>query len=75
MGKAKKRSLHLGINNMIPNISREEALKKVLRACSLGKVGHKTKGLIELFGFSCEELLEYGAKYEDVMSMKTILKS
>ena len=74
MGKAKKRSLHLGINNMIPNITREEALKKVLRACSLKRVGPKTKELIEIFGFSSEELLENGAKYEDVVSLNVLLK-
>lgn len=74
MGKAKKRSLHLGINNMIPDITREDALKRVLKACSKNKFNTEIENLITLFGFSCEELLECGAKYEDVINLKTVLK-
>jgi hypothetical protein len=74
MGKSKKRSLHLGINNMITNITREEALDKVLLACMQKKLDENTKNLITLFGFTCEDLLEKGVAYEDVLGLKPLLK-
>ena len=73
MGKAKKRSLHLGINKTFDNITRQEALFQVLKACKKKSLDDSTKDLITLFGFSCEELLESGANYEDVLSLKPIL--
>ncbi|MBR1754711.1 hypothetical protein IJ732_07745 [bacterium] len=73
MGKSKKRILHLGIHNTFENITREQALKQVLRAFSRKSFDDSTKDLITLFGISSEELLELGAKYEDVMSMQALL--
>lgn len=74
MGKAKKRSLHLGINNTFENITREQALEQIIKAFSQSHFDDSVKDLILLFGISGEELLECGAKYEDVISLKAVLK-
>lgn len=73
MGKSKKRILHKGINNQLTNIKREDALKDVVKACNAKKINNKMKDLITLFGFSAEDLLETGARYEDVIGLKGIL--
>lgn len=73
MGKSKRRILHKGINDQITNITREEALNSVIKACNAKKVDNSVKDLILLFGFHAEELLEAGAKYEDVIGLKSIL--
>ncbi len=71
MGKAKKRSLHLGINNRFDKLSRNEA---VLHVIDMLKSGDKdVYGLVTLFGFTAEELLEAGASYEDVKVLGGIL--
>lgn len=74
MGKAKKRSLHLGINNRITNLSREEAVSAVLEHLKSAKGRQEAYNLITLFGLSAEELLEAGASYETVMSLKGIVQ-
>jgi len=73
MGKSKRRILHSGKNNQITNLTREDALKNVVKACNAKKIDEKIKDLISLFGFSAEELLESGAQYEDVIGLKGIL--
>lgn len=73
MGKSKRRILYKGINDQITNLKREDALKDVVQACNAKKIDDKIKNLISLFGFSAEELLELGAQYEDVISLKGIL--
>lgn len=73
MGKSKRRILYKGINDQITNLKREDALKGVVQACNAKKIDDKIKNLISLFGFSAEELLELGAQYEDVISLKGIL--
>lgn len=73
MGKSKRRILHKGINNQITNISREDALQDVVKACNAKKVDDDIKNLISLFGLCAEELLESGAQYEDVIGLKGIL--
>ena len=73
MGKSKKRILHKGINDQITNLKREDALKNVVKACNTKKIDNVTKDVISLFGFSAEELLECGARYEDVIGLKGIL--
>lgn len=73
MGKSKRRILHKGINDKITNLKREDALKDVVKACNAKKIDDETKDLISLFGFSAEELLEAGARYEDVLGLKNIL--
>ncbi len=71
MGKAKKRSLALGVKNKISNITRESAITRIVE-----NIEEKTEAieLITLFGVSAEELLEAGASYEDVVSFGRILK-
>lgn len=73
MGKSKKRILHQGRNNQITNLTREDALKKVVKAFNAKKIDDRVKDLISLFGFSAEELLEAGARYEDVLGLKGLL--
>lgn len=73
MGKSKKRILHKGINNQVKSLSREDALNSVVKALCIKKFDDKTKDLISLFGFSAEELLEAGAKYEDVLGLKGLI--
>ncbi len=73
MGKSKRRILHSGKNNQITNLTREDALKSVVKACSAKKIDEKVKDLISLFGFSAEEMLESGAQYEDVLGLRGIL--
>jgi hypothetical protein len=73
MGKSKRRILHKGINNQITNITREEALNTVIKACNSKKIDDKTKDLISLFGLSAEEMLESGACYEDVVGLRGLL--
>ena len=73
MGKSKRRILHKGINNQITNIKREDALKTVVDACNTKKIDDDIKDLISLFGFNAEELLEAGARYEDVISLGGVL--
>lgn len=73
MGKSKRRILHKGINDKITNLTREEALKDVVKACDAKKIDDEIKDLISLFGLSAEELLECGAQYEDVVGLKSLL--
>lgn len=72
MGKAKKRSLHLGINDRVTNLSRTDAVKIV--ASEIKNNPEEVYGLITLFGLTAEELLEAGASYEVVMGVKGLLK-
>ena len=71
MGKAKKRSLALGIYNKLSNITREEAIEKAVRNIESKQEAIE---LITLFGITAEELLEAGASYEDVVSFGGMIK-
>lgn len=73
MGKSKRRILHKGINNKIASLKREDALADIVIACNKKKIDDSIKDLISLFGFSAEEMLEAGAQYEDVISLKGLL--
>ena len=73
MGKAKKRSFQLGINNGFSTMTREDAVKEVVKL--LKKGGSEADNIITLFGLSVEELPEAGASYETVISRKSILKT
>lgn len=73
MGKAKKRSLHLGINDRITNLSREEAILTTIDYLKSPRGRQDAYNLITLFGLSAEELLESGASYETVMSLKGLV--
>lgn len=72
MGKAKKRSFQLGIYNQFSSLSREEAVKTVVK---LLEENHRdADNLITLFGMSAEEILEAGASYEAVKSKEGLLR-
>ena len=71
MGKAKKRSLHLGINDRFSNLSREDAVTAAVEM--LNKGDREVYGLVTLFGLTAEELLEGGASYETVKGLGNIL--
>lgn len=70
MGKAKKRSLHLGINDRFSNLTRAEAIEEVVDMLRTGD--SDVYSLITLFGLSAEEILEGGASYEAVVSLGSI---
>ncbi len=74
MGKAKKRSFQLGINNQVSKLSREDAVQEVLDILKTKNGIKDSYELITLFGMSAEELLEAGATYETVMSLRGIVK-
>ena len=71
MGKAKKRSLHLGINDRFSKLSRNEAVETVVEMLENGD--KDVYALITLFGLTAEEILEAGASYESVLGMGNIL--
>lgn len=70
MGKAKQRSLQKGINDRFKYMTRESALKSVIK-----NINNKAEVIdtITLFGFSAEEMLEAGAEYEEVMAFGSII--
>ncbi|MCD8377384.1 MAG: hypothetical protein LUB59_01200 [Candidatus Gastranaerophilales bacterium] len=70
MGKAKKRSIVLGKHNQLSNISRTEAISIVVDRILKNESAAE---LITLFGLSAEELLEAGADYEHIKSLRGIL--
>lgn len=72
MGKAKKRSFQLGIYNQFSSLSREDAVKTVVKLLETND--RKADNLITLFGMSAEEILEAGASYEVVKSKEGLLK-
>ncbi len=65
MGKAKRRSLKLGIHDKFQYMTRDDALKAVIK-----NIENKNDVIdtITLFGFTAEEMLEAGAAWEDVMA-------
>ena len=71
MGKAKKRSLHLGINDRFSNLSREAAIEEVVDMLKRGD--EDVYGLVTLFGLTAEEILEGGASYESVKVLDNLL--
>jgi hypothetical protein len=44
-----------------------------VKSCNEKRINDEAKNLISLFGFSAEEMLEGGASYEDVISMRGLL--
>ena len=71
MGKAKKRSLHLGIHDRFGSLSRSEAVEHVVEM--LKKGDKDVYGLVTLFGLTAEEILEAGASYEAVKGLGGLL--
>lgn len=72
MGKAKKRIIHRGKNELFASLSRSEAVKDVVDMLNSGN--KEAYSLITLFGMTAEEVLEAGASYETVKGMENILK-
>ena len=71
MGKSKSRILRKGINNQLPKISREDAVKFSVESLESGNI-REAKRYITMFGLGAEELLEAGASYETVVAIKNI---
>lgn len=71
MGKAKRRSFNLGINDRFSSLTRETATKEAVKL--LNKLDSEAYNIITLFGLSAEELLEEGANYEAVKNLENIL--
>lgn len=71
MGKAKRRSFKLGINNRFSSLKREDAVIEAVKL--LEKLDSDAYKVITLFGLSAEELLEAGASYESVKTIQGIL--
>lgn len=71
MGKAKKRSLHLGIYDQFGKLTRVEAVQLVVD--KLKKNENDVYDLITLFGLTAEEILEGGASYESVKGLGGLL--
>ena len=70
MSKAKRRSIALGRHNQISNLSRNDAIISVVEKLSKQE---DVSELITLFGLSAEELLEAGANYEDIKSLRGLV--
>lgn len=71
MGKAKKRSLNLGINNKFSYMTRESALESVVQNM---ENRNEVIDTITLFGFTAEEMLEAGAEYEEVIALGGLVR-
>jgi len=72
MGKSKTRIFRKGANDQITTMSRENAVINAVKKLN-EKQTTDAKSLITMFGLSAEELLEAGASYEAVVSIKNIL--
>lgn len=73
MGKSKTRIFRKGKNDILPKITREDAIKEVVKRLSDNN-SIDAKSLITMFGLSAEELLESGASYEAIISMKNLFE-
>ena len=70
MGKAKKRSIARGKHDQFTNLTRGEAIVMALEKISNNE---DADNIITLFGLKAEELLEAGADFEVVKSLRGIL--
>lgn len=70
MGKSKTRIFRKGIADKLPTISRNEAVIQAAKFLNTNDF-NDAKRFIEIFGLSAEELLEEGAAYEAVKSVKS----
>ena len=71
MGKSKARIFRKGINDQLPKITRENAIKLAVKALENSDPA-SAKYNITLFSLSAEDLLEAGASYESVLAIKNI---
>ncbi len=72
MGKAKRRSFSLGINDRFTSLTREAAILEAVNF--LENFDSEAYNIITLFGLSAEELLEAGASYETVKNIRGLLE-
>lgn len=68
MGKCKRRTLNKPV--LESNMSREDAVKHIIRQVKNNELDTETKKLLSLFGITTEELSEAGATYEEVIVLK-----
>ena len=73
MGKSKSRILRKGINNQFTSMTRENAISETAKLLNSNNLS-EARNLITMFGMSAEEVLEAGASYEAVISLKNIFK-
>ncbi len=73
MGKSKSRILRKGINNQFTSMTRENAISETAKLLNSNNLT-EARNLITMFGMSAEEVLEAGASYEAVISLKNIFK-
>lgn len=66
MGKSKKRILAKGIHQQISTLSRDEAIKYVVKNEPVEDITN----IITLFGLKPEELLEAGMTYEQIKKLE-----
>ncbi len=71
MGKSKTRIFRKGKNDLIAKISRQDALMDAASMLN-SRRNIEAYNLITMFGLSAEELLEAGAGYEAVTSIKNL---
>lgn len=74
MGKSKSRIFRKGINDQLPTISRVDAIIQASKNLNNGNI-KEAKRYIAIFNINAEELLENGASYESVVSIKSILNN
>lgn len=74
MGKSKSRILRKGIYDQVAKISRAEAVENAAKYLNENNI-QNASDLITMFGLNAEEVLEAGASYEAVISIKNIFKT
>ena len=72
MGKSKSRIFRKGINNQITKMSRNDAVKIAVKNLNENNFA-QAKDIITMFGLNAEDLLEGGASYESVKTIRNIL--
>lgn len=71
MGKSKARIFRKGKNDLMPKISRDDAIAFAVENLEKAEIT-EAKRYITMFCLSAEELLESGASYETVVAIKNI---
>ncbi len=66
MGKSKKRIFNKNKNENGSLLTREAARNNVIEAIKSKQLNSEIENLIGLFGFTHEELSEYGLSYEEL---------
>jgi hypothetical protein len=74
MGKSKTRIFRKGINNQLPKITREDAIKSAVKELKNSNLA-EAKRYITLFALGAEDLLEANASYESLVAIKNIFGS